>query len=181
MGLKQAPERCDELIDPRGILVGTAIALIFILSCPGDSACQTGLKVGTKFPEVSLQDLRGNQVTLPGSAEGKIFIAHFWAIWCPYCVGEVAILQDIEASNSEKGIICYSINAGDSAEAAKAYIEKAKATYTVLLDPNFSTSRKIGVKSIPTTFICDRKGVIRYKILGEVTRKGLDKLLSNIP
>jgi len=107
-------------------------------------------------------------------------IIHFWASWCPFCVKEMGAIESIRTEFAEKGIAAYSINAGELAEAAREYVAKTKAAYPILLDPTKEITKKCGVNSIPTTFICDRNGIIRYKILGEINKMGLEKLLSTV-
>jgi thiol-disulfide isomerase/thioredoxin len=132
------------------------------------------------FGKISLSQLDGNRVILPDAAAGKVAIIHFWASWCPFCVKEMAAIESILTAYKEKGVVAYSINVGESAEAARNYVAKTEATYFILLDPTREITKGCGVNSIPTTFICDRNGVIRFKILGEVDKMGLEKLLSAI-
>lgn len=117
---------------------------------------------------------------LPPAAAGKVAIIHFWASWCPYCVREMAAIESILTDFKEKGLVAYSIDTGESAEAARDYVARTKADYPILLDPDTGAAKTCGVNSIPTTFVCDRNGTVRFKILGEVSRIGLEKLLSSI-
>ncbi len=157
------------------------LAALFI-STLSSSTCagQTALKIGDALPRISLSDLDGKQVNLPEDATGKIAIIHFWASWCPLCVREMAALESIRTAYAEKGVVPYSIDSGEPLDAVKAYVSKTKATYAVLLDPTMEITKLCGVNSIPTTFVCDRNGVIRFKILGEVSKMGLEKLLSTL-
>jgi cytochrome c biogenesis protein CcmG, thiol:disulfide interchange protein DsbE len=146
----------------------------------GNAVGQTALKIGDPFPKFSLADLQGAQVTLPDDAAGKIAVIHFWASWCPLCIREMNAMQAVWETYREKGMIAYSIDVGETAEAARAYLQKTDAKYTIPLDTTSTVARQCGVNSIPTTFICDRSGKIRYKILGEINRTGLEKLVSTL-
>jgi hypothetical protein len=48
------------------------------------------------------------------------------------------------------------------------------------MDPDSEAARKCGVTGLPTTFICDRNGVIKYKIIGEITKSGIERLLATL-
>jgi peroxiredoxin len=146
----------------------------------GSAAGQTALRTGDVFPKILSTQLDGSQVILPDAAAGKVVIIHFWASWCPFCVKEIGAIESIVTAYKEKGVVAYSINAGETPDAARDYVAKTKATYPILLDPTMEITKGCGVNSIPTTFICDRNGAIRFKILGEVNKMGLEKLLSTI-
>ncbi len=153
------------------VLVGAAF---------GHAAGRGPLKVGSPFPVFALSDLDGRPVELPGDAAGKIVIVHFWASWCPLCVGEMNAIQALREARGERELAAYSVAVNDKTEAARAYLRKTNAKYTVLLDPAGAAAGRCGVQSVPTTFICDRGGTIRFKILGEIDRAGLEKLLSTL-
>lgn len=162
-----------------GRLLTLCVFLLTTILC-NLAAGQTAPRTGDAFPEVSLAQLDGNKVVLPAAAASKVVIIHFWAGWCPYCMKEMSDIESILTDYKDKGIVAYSINAGQSAEAAREYMAKTTVAYPILLDPTQETTKKCGVNSIPTTFICDRNGIIRFKILGEVNKRGLEKLLSTI-
>ncbi|MEN6437831.1 MAG: TlpA disulfide reductase family protein [Syntrophobacter sp.] len=161
-------------------ILAVAMFLLLTIAWFSPTSNPDGLRVGDAFPEVSLQDLDGKTVKLPGDASGKIVIIHFWAAWCPLCVREMAALESARVTHGEQGLLTYSINSGESAKAAKTYAEKTKATYPILVDSSMAVTRKCGVNSIPTTFICDRKGIIRFKILGEVDGTRLEQILATL-
>jgi len=146
----------------------------------GPAVGQTSLRTGDTFPHISMERLDGNRAALPEAAAGKILIVHFWASWCPFCVKEMAAIESTLTDYKEKGVLAYSIDAGESPEAAPEYIGKTNVTYPILLDPTLEITKGCGVNSIPTTFVCDRTGIIRYKILGEINKMGLEKLLPAI-
>jgi cytochrome c biogenesis protein CcmG, thiol:disulfide interchange protein DsbE len=162
-----------------GRFLTLSVFLLITMWC-GHAAGQTTLRTGDAFPEISLAQLDGNKVVLPAAAAGRVVIIHFWAGWCPYCMKEMCDIESILTDFKDKGVVAYSINAGQSAEAAREYMAKTTAAYPILLDPTQEATKKCGVNSIPTTFICDRNGIIRFRILGEVNKRGLEKLLSTI-
>lgn len=62
--------------------------------------------------------------------------------------------------------------------AVEAYISNIRVSYSIPLDSDSSTAKKYGINGIPTTIITGRDGLIRFKVLGEINREGLQKLLS---
>jgi thiol-disulfide isomerase/thioredoxin len=127
-----------------------------------------------------LPDLKGNLVSLPDGFKGKIVLIHFWASWCPYCIKEMVAIESLVLKFKGKGLAPFSINVGDRKVVAETYVAPLKISYSILLDPKSLTARKYGVTGIPTTFILDRQGILRFKIPGEIDQKGLDRLLAKL-
>lgn len=162
-----------------GVPVLSALILLVALCC-GPADRQPALKIGDAFPKFSLAGLDGARLLLPDAAAGKVAAIHFWASWCPLCVQEMNAMEELMAAYGAKGVVFYSINSGDSAEAARAYVKRTRATYPVLLDPKMEVTKRCGVNGIPTTFVCDRNGIIRFKVLGEISKAQLETLLSKL-
>jgi cytochrome c biogenesis protein CcmG, thiol:disulfide interchange protein DsbE len=156
-----------------GMIAGLGIIIPGVLSCNTKEVPGVGKGLST----VTLNDLMGNKVVIPEDFTGKIAVIHFWASWCPTCRGEMMILDAIGRKYRDKGVITYSIGIGEKKETAMAYIENLHITYPVLLDPGSITQKRFGIAGIPTYFILDRGGVIRYKILGAANKDGLDKMI----
>ncbi len=136
------------------------------------------LKVGDPLPPVTLKDLRGRKVSLPGDFRGQVGLIHFWASWCPYCVKEFKAIEALYQLYKTRGFLPYSINVGDTPVAAEAYIAPLGISYPIPLDGGSSVARLYGITGIPTTLLVDRTGLIRHKILGEINQDGLKKLVS---
>jgi cytochrome c biogenesis protein CcmG/thiol:disulfide interchange protein DsbE len=77
----------------------------------------------------------------------------------------------------KKGFAPFSVNAGQTRGVIESYLGKLRPTYPILLDADSSAARTFGVTGIPTTFMTDRKGIIRYRIAGEITTTALRKIL----
>jgi len=138
------------------------------------------LRTGDRPRSVTLPDLAGSQVALPDAYKGKIVVVHFWASWCPYCIKEIDALEALFGQHGERGLMPVSVNVGETKATASSFLRDRSVTYPILLDGNSSTARLYGVTGIPTTFILDRDGSVRFKILGEINREGLRRVLSGL-
>jgi thiol-disulfide isomerase/thioredoxin len=118
-------------------------------------------------------------VTVPDDLRGKAVVIHFWADWCPYCLEEMPILDKLYQQYKNQGLIVYAVNVGQGLDAARAYKNRVKITYPVLLDTDSKMAKSYGVVGLPRTFFIDRKGAIKYKLLGEASEETLRKLVLN--
>lgn len=61
------------------------------------------------------------------------------------------------------------------AEKARPFVEKAKATFTTVVDRANLLGQLYGFKAIPNGFLIDEQGILRYKELGTFDIRRADK------
>jgi thiol-disulfide isomerase/thioredoxin len=109
-----------------------------------------------------------------------VVVVHFWASWCPPCLREIDALESLSGEYRERGFAPVSVNVGETPAAVTDSLGHRKVTYPILLDPESATSRLYGVVGLPTTFVLDRTGSVAVKVLGEIDRDGLRRVLSGL-
>lgn len=144
------------------------------------TALQAAPRSGDLLPKTALTDLKGANVTIPADFKGKVAVIHFFATWCAYCPKEVAALQSLSRRYGDKGVIACSVDVGETRDKVASFAEEQRVSYPILLDPSSAAAKQYGVTGIPTTYILDRSGVVRFKILGEITVEGLEKILRSL-
>jgi cytochrome c biogenesis protein CcmG, thiol:disulfide interchange protein DsbE len=154
--------------------IGTAAGL------SAASAAVAGVKTGDRPASVTLTDLSGAPVRLPDAYQGKVLIVHFWATWCTSCLPEIDALVALFSEQGARGLLPVSVNIGETRTAVAEALGPRKVSYPVLLDAGSSAPRVYGVTGIPTTFVLNRSGVVEFKILGEIRREGLQRLVSRL-
>ncbi len=164
----------------RALLKGLFIGLGGLgLSLEGpQGAAEGAVKIGDIPPRADLLDLKGRKVSLPDDLKGRVGLVHFWASWCPYCRKEILAIESLFQQFKSKGFLPYSINVGENTAAVEAYLASLKVSYSIPLDADSSTAKRYGITGIPSTFIVDRGGLIRIKILGEINKDELNKRVS---
>jgi peroxiredoxin len=127
-------------------------------------------------PAFTLKDVDGNTVSL-ADLKGKIVIVDFWATWCGPCKASFPGMQ--LAVNKYKDnpdikflfVDCWETD-DNFLPGVKKFISDNKYTFHVLLDEKGSDGKQAKVlnayevQGIPTKFIIDKTGNIRFKYVG---------------
>ena len=125
-------------------------------------------KIGESSPRIELDDLKGNRVVLPDDLRNKIVIVRFWRDCCSYNINEMSQVEQIYRKYEGKGIEIVTIHTGETRKVAEDFVSTLGIRFPVFLDPDSKIAKRYGVSQPPCTFILDRNGVIRTKIIGLV-------------
>jgi len=141
---------------------------------------EAALKAGERPKRATLSDLTGARIVLPDAYGGKVLVVHFWASWCPACFRELEALESLFGEYRERGVAPVSVNVGETKAVVTESLRNRKVSYPILLDTDSATARLYGVAGVPTTFVLDRAGSVTVKVLGEIDREGLRRILLGV-
>ena len=120
----------------------------------------------TAAPVWKLKDLDGQFVD-SAQFQGKVLVIDFWATWCPPCLSEIPGYIALQEKYGKDGLVIVGISLDSEApEAVKEFVAQHHMNYPVVLGDESVTTPFGGVEEIPTTFIVDRQGNIRYRKVG---------------
>lgn len=154
----------------RFILRSMTILALCLCVAQGARAAQLGVEVGNLAPEFSFQDTSGKWVSLSDFRGKKVFLFS-WATWCR-CREQLPALEKFYQEHKSKNLVVIAV-ASDSQglKWVKPYLDKAKATYVALIDPNNELPIKYNFLATENGFLIDEGGVIRMSIIGFDIRK----------
>lgn len=103
--------------------------------------------------------------------KGQVWMLNVWASWCGSCKDEHPILMDMA---QQKIVPVYGLNYKDKREDGLATLRESGDPYTLVIsDADGKVGFDYGVYGVPETYVIDKQGVIRDKIIGAVTRQNL--------
>ncbi len=122
--------------------------------------------VGDSAPDFSLAGLDGTKHQLT-DYKGRVTFVNFWATWCGPCRVELPTLEKFIAQQGDKGAMVLAVNTGETADQINTYFKQNEISgLNVLLDSNVEVYTAYGINALPTTFIVDKEGVIRFRHFG---------------
>lgn len=124
--------------------------------------------VNKKAPEFTLSGLDGKTVSL-SDFKGRVVFLDFWASWCPPCKKEMPELRKLSDKFPASDLAIVAVSVDKKKEHANGFISTvpgASAKFIVLHDPASSVVSQYMAQAMPTSFILDKSGVIRFVHFG---------------
>ncbi len=134
---------------------------------------------GVAAPAFTLASLSAPRWTLAGT-RGHVVVVNFFATWCPPCRAETPDLVAIEKRYAAKGVIFVGVDDREDAALVSVFVKTKGIRYPVVLDSDGAVSRAYDVRAIPTTYVLDRNGVIRYRQVDQLDAPLLSSVLNAV-
>ena len=122
--------------------------------------------INAPAPAFRLIDLEGRAHSLP-DYQGKVVFLNFWATWCGPCKVEMpameALYQDFQSQGLE--ILAVSVDQ-QGAAVTRPFKEAMGLSFPILHDSDYQVGLTYGARTLPMTYVIDRKGIIRQRVFG---------------
>ncbi len=99
--------------------------------------------------------------------KGKVIFLHFWASWCDSCKGEMPSIEALyrKMSDNDDFRMITVIYKDDTGNAVK-FMSANGYSFPVYSDPKGKASKNYRVTGVPESFIIDKKGIIKRRVIG---------------
>jgi peroxiredoxin len=153
----------------------TVIALLLALCAPAASA----LEPGDPAPKFSAASLSGKERISLSDYRGRVVYVDFWASWCGPCVVSLPAIDELRKEFPPQDFQILAINVDEDVDRARRFLARRPVGYPSASDPAGSLPKLFGLETMPTSYLIDRKGVVRYVHRG-FKRGDEDKLREEI-
>jgi len=144
-----------------GVFAGGLLLAALLLAAPPAFAI---LQKGEPAPPIKVSTSAGQPVTL-ANYKGYVLILDFFATWCPPCKESIPHLVELNRKYGKQGLQTLGMSVDDSIQALKEFSAARKLNYPVApVDEELQT--EYGLRSIPTIFIINKKGIVAEKYMG---------------
>ncbi|MBX3198200.1 MAG: TlpA family protein disulfide reductase [Labilithrix sp.] len=153
--------------------VAVVVALTALAGCGGSgekgarsAADESGgaggpAEVGKRAPDLSIQSLNGKGEISLEAKQGKVLIIDFWATWCEPCRASFPKLEELSKRLGDKAEII-GISVDDEEKGILDFARENGATFNIGWDSDHAIASRWNVKNMPTTFIVDGSGKVRF-------------------
>jgi thiol-disulfide isomerase/thioredoxin len=124
-------------------------------------------ELGSRLPDFAVKDFQGNDVSST-SLRGKVVLIDLWATWCQPCKKEMPGYQRLLDRYGSRGFAVVGLKSSvmmDTENPIK--FAKEIGVHYPLASASADLVRKFGgMEGLPTTFLYDRHGILRDKVIG---------------
>jgi len=143
------------------------VLAVLILCPPVLAAGEISERSPAPAPELRLPDLSGRERGL-AEFQGKVLLVNFWASWCSPCIEEMPSLERLAEQMRGKPFALVGVNVEESRFRAMTMAQRLKLGFPVLLDVEGAVFKRWGATVLPTTYVLDAKGSVRYVAQGPI-------------
>jgi cytochrome c biogenesis protein CcmG, thiol:disulfide interchange protein DsbE len=133
-----------------------------------------------RSPDFSFVSLGGDTVN-SADLRGEVVVLNFWATWCLPCRLEMPSLQRLHEDRGSDGVRVVGLATDVGPEhPVRDFLAERGISYPVGRASSAQRRAFGGVPGIPTTFIIDRDGVIRHRVVGYFAPPALRTAVSRL-
>ena len=145
---------------PRFIAFGSLIALSIATGCDRGARPANADRLA---PDFTVSD--GENTIRLADYRGKVVLLNLWWSQCPPCIQETPALMQLHRDRPDLAILAVSID--EDQGSYRRFLNRYHVDLNTVRDPDQKVAKLYGTDGWPETYIIDRKGVIRRKIVGD--------------
>ena len=144
----------------RFIALGALAVLTLVPGCDRGAHPANADRVA---PDFTVSD--GENTIRLANYRGKVVLLNLWWSQCPPCIQETPALEQLHHDRPDLAILAVSID--EDPVSYRRFLNRFHVDLNTVRDPDQTVAKMYGTDGWPETYIIDRKGVIRRKIVGD--------------
>lgn len=172
------------------LAAGAVLGLVLIIGVwmlsgrSGEPGLPAVAEVNRPAPDFVLPAQGGGEVRL-ADYRGKVVLVNFWGTWCEPCKEETPALQQAYERLRGEGLVVVGVNLtnqeGSRADAKiQQFVDSYGVTYPIALDTDGSVASDYRLYPIPTSYIVDPQGNIRFIKASVLTASEIEALFRRL-
>jgi peroxiredoxin len=125
--------------------------------------------VGSRAPDFSVVAVvgHGGRISLK-RLRGKVVVVDFWGTFCEPCKKSFPKLQELNDKYADSGLEIVAISEDEAEDKDKipGFVNQFGAKFNIGWDPDKSVAKHYNPPTMPSSFVIDRKGRVRYEHAG---------------
>jgi cytochrome c biogenesis protein CcmG, thiol:disulfide interchange protein DsbE len=151
-----------------------SVAVPTLTACAGsepgaDAPSDKGELVGNPAPDFETRAVTGSREVLSlKGLRGQVVLVDFWGTFCDPCKKSFPKLEALRAKYSASGlrIVAISEDEEDDRDKIPAFADSHGAKFPLAWDGDKSIARQYKPETMPSSFLIDRNGVVRFAHVG---------------
>lgn len=145
------------------IIIAISLAVLFLI--PDKKKYEEIASVGKPAPAFEYPDDNGRLWKL-ADLKGKVVFINFWATWCTTCEAEMPSKEALFEMMKGKPFQMFGMLFRDDPANLIPYKKTHKVSPPTLISPDNEAAKIFGITGVPETFIIDKEGIVREKLVG---------------
>jgi thiol-disulfide isomerase/thioredoxin len=153
-----------------------ALVAVSVLARVTDASARPPEGPGLPFPapECRFDPLGGGEGGTLAEHRGSVVYVDFWASWCRSCTDTFPFLSALTRGLGPKGLRVVAINLDEDPRDATRFLAEHPAEFLVASGADGACASAFGVAVMPTAFLVDRDGIVRWRNAGSRNATALD-------
>ncbi len=158
--------------------------VLSVTALSGIATTATALETGSTAPSCVMKNFADGAPVELAAYKGKVVYLDFWASWCGPCLQSMPFMDEMQAQLGSQGLQILALNLDEEPADAKAFLEKQPVKLKIVTTQDDSCPTQYGISAMPSSFLIDRKGIIRHIETGfrksdaATLRKRVEELLA---
>jgi thiol-disulfide isomerase/thioredoxin len=141
-----------------------SLLLVLILCCFTQAV--SALEENQPAPACAAKLQNQESSFTPETYAGKVVLVDFWATWCGPCLKAIPFYNSLQDQQQKNNFTIVAINVDEEPEEVRQFLQEHQLNYPVAFDPAGSCPKTYGVQVMPSSYMVDKKGKVRYIQLG---------------